>query len=70
MDYNLEPLLKSFSYETGANAACTDLNGFYCTASDRFHLLQVWIPDRTGFVVCMTYVITKAGTYAADYAYS
>jgi hypothetical protein len=67
---NLEPFLKRFGYKTRTDATGTDFDRPDSTVSDRFNLLKIWIPDGTGFVVCMAYIISKAGTFAADYTYS
>jgi len=63
-------LLESFSNQSGADAAGTDLDCSDCTVSDCLYLLKVRIPDSTGFVIGMTYVVAKAGTFAADYTCS
>jgi hypothetical protein len=63
--------LECFCDVTGANTAGTGLDSqdaaivFY--GSD---LLQVGIPNGTGFVVGMAYVVTEAGAFSTDIAFS
>ena len=54
----------------GTDAAGTDLDGSDIAVSDSFNLLQVWIPDSSGFIICMTYIVTKAGAFATNLTFS
>jgi hypothetical protein len=51
-----------------SDTSCADLNALDGTVSHGFNFLQVRIPDSTGFVVSVTYIISKAGAFPADFA--
>ena len=53
----------------GTDAACTDFHAPHAAVTDRFHLLQVGVPDPARFVVCMADVVTEAGAFAAYFTY-
>ena len=55
---------------TGADATGTDLDGSDVAVPDGLDLLQVRIPDGTGFVVGMADVVAEAGTFTTDSANS
>ena len=65
-----ELFLERFGYQPRADAAGTDLDCSYSAVSDSLNLLKIRIPDCAGFIVGMTDVIAKAGTFTADYTYS
>jgi len=66
----LEPPLERLGNVTGTNAAGADFNGSDAAVSDRFNLLKVRIPNGTGFVVGMAYVVAEGRTFTTDFAYS
>ena len=55
---------------SGTDAACADLDGSDVAVPDCLDLLQVRIPDGTGFVVGMADVVAEAGTFTTDSANS
>jgi len=54
----------------GTDAASTGFNGFYTAIADSSDLLKVGVPNGTGFVVSMAYVVAKAWAFTADFTFS
>ena len=54
---------------TGTDAASAYFYASDGSLSNRFNLLQVWVPCTTCFVVCMADIIPEAGTFSTDCTY-
>jgi hypothetical protein len=54
----------------GADAAGADLDGLDAAVGNGLDLLKVGVPDGTGLVVGVAYVVAEAGAFSADFTYS
>lgn len=63
-------LLQGLGYVTGANAAGASLNGLDAAIGYGSDLLQVWIPDGTGFIIGMAHIVTEAGAFSTNITFS
>jgi hypothetical protein len=54
----------------GTDATGANFYGFDRTVLDCPYLLQVWFPDRTGFIVGMTDIISGNGFFSAIFTFS
>ena len=63
--------LERFSYESR-----TDATGTYLDSSDaavvfnRFYFLEIRVPDCTGFIVCVADIVSEAGAFTTNFAFS
>ena len=54
----------------GADAAGADLDGLDAAVFHGANLLQIGVPDGTGFIVGVAHVVAKAGAFSAYIAFS
>jgi len=69
-DQSYGGLLQRLGYVTGTDAAGTGLNGLdaaICYGSD---LLQVRIPNGTGFVIGVAHIVAEAGAFSTNITFS
>ena len=62
--------LDRFLHLAGTDAAGADFNRLHRTILYGPDLLQVGLPDGTGFIVCVTDIISANGLFAADFTFS
>jgi hypothetical protein len=53
-----------------ANAASAGFDCLNAAVADRFYLLQIGVPDSTGFVIGVADIITKARAFTTDITFS
>lgn len=63
-------LLQCLDNVTGTNATGAGFDRLDTAVSDCFDFLKIRVPHGTGFVVGMAHIITEAGAFTANIAFS
>lgn len=63
-------LLQCFGYVARTDTTGTGLNGHDAAVFNGPDLLKVWIPNGTGFIVGVAYIVAEAGPFSTNIAFS